>query len=225
MKESIEVTAKTVEEAIELALKELDANREEVEIDVVSRGRSGILGIGGEPAKVKATRISKPEDEIVIAQQIIERLLTDMKVSATAHLKSRSGDDGNTPVFEIEGEDSGLLIGRRGETMQSLQFLVNFIARKHLKKHVSVVLDVEGYRERRNKALRSLAQRMAERVVNSGRSVSLDPMSPSERRVIHMALADHPSVATESVGSGEGRRVTVFKRKSGNGSPRTGAEK
>ncbi len=223
--ESIEVTAKTVEEAIELALKELDANREEVEINVVSRGRSGILGIGGEPAKVRATRLSQPEDEIVISQQIIDRLLKDMKVSATSHLKSKAGDDGESPIFEIEGEDSGLLIGRRGETMQSMQFLVNFIARKRLQKHVSVVLDVEGYRERRYKALQLLAERMAERVVNTGRPATMDPMPPNERRVIHMALAEHPTVATESVGSGEGRRVTVFRRKTGGDPQRRPSEK
>ncbi len=211
MKE-IEVTAKTVDEAIELALKELDASKEEVEIDVVSRGRSGILGIGGEPAKVKATRIVQPEDLVVISQKVIDSLLSAMNVSAIAHLRSSSGEDGIGPAFEIEGDDSGLLIGRRGETLQSLQFLVNFIVRRRTEEHVSIVIDVEGYRERRHKALSSLALRMADRVVNYGRPVTMDPMPPSERRIIHLTLSEHPQVTTESTGSGDNRRVTVHRR-------------
>ena len=207
--ESIEVTAKTVEEAIELALKELDASKEEVEIDVVSRGRSGILGIGGEPAKVKASKLTEQQDVVVISQRVIESILTTLEVSASTHLKSTSASDGESTVFEIEGDDAGLLIGRRGETLQSLQFLVNLMVRRRLKEHASVIIDVEGYRERRNKALRSLALRMADRVVNYGRSVTLDPMTPGERRVIHLALSDHPRVATESFGDGSNRRVTI----------------
>ncbi len=210
--ETIEVTAKTVDEAIEIALKELDARREEVEIDVVSRGRSGILGIGGELAKVRATRVASPQDDIVVAQSILDGLLSAMKVMAVVHLKSSEGEDGSGPVFEIEGDDSGLLIGRRGETLQSIQFLVNLMVRRRLKNQVFLVIDVEGYRERRHRALSSLALQTAERVARSGHPITLHPMPASERRVIHITLADHPQVTTESSGEGEGRKVTISRK-------------
>ena len=209
----VEMKAKTVDEAIELALKELDARRDEVEIDVISHGRSGILGIGGEPAKVKVTRLAYSNDLIVVAQNVLDSLLSAMKVEATAHLKSSEGEDGTTPIFEILGDDSGLLIGRRGETLQALQYLINYIVRIRLKEHVSVVVDVEGYRARRKKALTSLALRMADRVVSSGHPFTLEPMSASDRRVIHIALAEHPQVTTESEGERDNRRVTVLLKK------------
>ena len=206
--EPIQVTAKTIEEAIELALKELDANREEVEIEIVSRGKTGILGIGGEPAKVKVARLLDPSETVLIAQEIINNILSKLKVMATTHIRPPSEEDEDRTHFEIEGDDAGLLIGRRGETLQSFQFLVNFILRRRLKDYASIILDVEGYKERRNRTLKSLALRMADRAIRYRNSVTLDPMSPSERRIIHMALSNHTKVSTESIGSGSDRRVT-----------------
>ena len=126
-----------------------------------------------------------------------------------AHLKSEDREDLGGPVFEIEGEDSGLLIGRRGDTLKSLQFLVKFLVSKRLGTRANMMIDVEGYQERRYNSLTNLAQRVGQRVASTGRAVTLEPMPPNERRIVHLALADHPDVTTESMGEGDGRQVVV----------------
>ncbi len=131
-----------------------------------------------------------------------------------ATLRSAHSPDSGGPVIDIAGEDSGLLIGRRGETLRALQFLVNLAVRNRLNgEDVRVILDVERYRERRHNSLHEMALRVADRVASSGRAISLEPMPAAERRVIHMALADHPRVSTESAGFGESRQVTVAPKK------------
>ena len=205
----IEMTAKTLEEAIEIALKELDADRGEVEIDVVSRGKSGILGIGSEPARVRVRLLDKPPDVVVATSEILNDIISLLGVEVTAHLKSEDREDLGGPVFEIEGDDSGLLIGRRGDTLKSLQFLVKFLVSKRLGTRANMMIDVEGYQERRYNSLTNLAQRVGQRVASTGRAVTLEPMPPNERRIVHLALADHPDVTTESMGEGDGRQVVV----------------
>ena len=205
----IETTAKTPEEAIEIALKELDVERPDVEIDVVSKGKAGILGIGGEPAKVRVTVLDKPPDAVVATTDILQSLISLMDVSAAITLVHAEREDVGGPVFDIDGDDSGLLIGRRGDTLRALQFLVSFIARRRLGDRVNLFVDVSGYQERRYETLRSLAQRNARRVASSGREITLEPMPPNERRIVHMALADDPDVNTISDGVGDGRRVVI----------------
>lgn len=205
----IETTAKSPEEAIEIALKELDVERQDVEIDVVSKGKTGILGIGGEPAKVRVTVMEKPPDAVVVTTDILKSLVSLMDVSATITLVHAEREDVGGPVFDIDGDDSGLLIGRRGETLRALQFLVSFIASRRLGDRVNLFIDVAGYQERRYETLRSLAQRVARRVASSGREVPLEPMPPNERRIVHMALADDPDVTTVSEGMGNERRVVI----------------
>ena len=205
----IETTAKTSEEAIELALRELDADRGEVEIDVVSRGKSGILGIGGELARVRVTLMEEAPSVVKVATDTLENLIAKMGVSAVAHLKQAHREDLGGPVFEIEGDDSGLLIGRRGETLRALQFLVRSIVGRRLESRVNLMIDVEGYQERRYQSLANLALRVAQRVADTGRSITLEPMPPNERRAVHVSLSEHPSVTTESVGIGEARQVVV----------------
>lgn len=206
---TIETTAKSPEEAIEIALKELDVDRQDVEIDVVSKGKTGILGIGGEPAKVRVTIMEKPPDVVVATTNILQNLVKLMDVSATITLVHAEREDVGGPVFDVDGDDSGLLIGRRGETLRALQFLVSFIASRRLGDRVNLFVDVAGYQERRYETLRSLAQRVARRVASSGREVPLEPMPPNERRIVHMALADDPDVSTISEGMGDGRRVII----------------
>ena len=206
---SIEMTAKTPEEAIEIALKELGAERGEAEIDVVSRGKAGILGIGGEPACVRVTVLEAPNDVVRVASDILGNLIAKMGVSAVVNLKQADNEDVGGPVFDVDGDDSGLLIGRRGETLRALQFLVSFMASRELDDRVNLFLDVAGYQERRYESLNNLAQRVAQRVAASGRSIPLEAMPPNERRVVHMALADHPEVTTVSSGFGDGRYVVV----------------
>lgn len=205
----IETTAKTPEEAIEIALKELDVERPDVEIDVVSKGKTGILGIGGEPAKVRVTVLDKPPDAVVATTDILQSLISLMDVSAAITLVHAERDDVGGPVFDVDGDDSGLLIGRRGETLRALQFLVSFIASRRLGDRVNLFVDVSGYQERRYETLRNLAQRNARRVASSGREITLEPMPPNERRIVHMALADDPDVNTISDGVGDGRRVVI----------------
>ena len=212
--DSIEISARTVEEALELALRELDAGREEVAVEVVNHGRAGFFGIGSEQARVRVTRLSSSEGLASLAIGVVNSLISRMDISVLATIRS-SGDDETGPVIDVHGEDSGLLIGKRGETLQAFQFLVNMALNKSMQSHPVVVVDVEKYKERRSKSLEALASRVAERVAKSGRPITLEPMPPSERRVIHLALANHSSVTTESVGEGQQRKVTVMMRRNG----------
>ena len=206
--ESLEVTAKTVEEAIELALKELGVDREEVDVVVVTEGRSGILGIGGEPARVRVTPTEKTAHHVTLAKEILEEMLGRMEVDASVRLKE--GDPLDNPLsLDISGDDSGLLIGRGGASLSALQFLVNFMVSRKLKEWSPVNIDVEGYKQRKQRSLEALAHRLAKRVQNSGRPFTLEPMPASDRRIIHMTLADDAHVTTESTGFGDGRRVSI----------------
>lgn len=217
--DSLEISAKTVEEAVELAVKSLGASREEVEVVVLKKGRPGFLGLGGEEAVVRVTRLQSEEMEsaaVVVAKEVLEKLLSLMKVSASVGEKRPcflEGEEGRAPVgLDITGEDLGILIGRRGNTLSSLQYLVYLIVSHQLKARVHVTIDVEGYRERRYEALKNLALRVAERVGDTGQPVTLEPMPANERRIIHLALRDYPEVMTESIGEGEARKVTIVKR-------------
>lgn len=204
------MTARTVEEAIELARKELDADPDEVEVEVLSKGKSGFLGIGTEPARVRVTKIPPGRNAAALSMEVVNKILATAGVEVMSTLRAANDPEVGGPIIDLTGEDSGLLIGRRGQTLQSLQFLVNLIVRKMYGDDVRVVLDVEGYRARREASLRDIAARVASRVVQSGRSITLEPMSPADRRIIHTSLTDHPGVTTESTGLGDDRKVTII---------------
>ena len=205
----IVITAKTVEEAIELGLRELDVDRAEAEIDVVSRGKAGILGIGSEPARVRVTRIDTPSDVVKTTSEVIDNIISLLGVDVVSTLTQVEREDLGGPVFEIEGDDAGLLIGRRGDTLKALQFLVKYLVSQKLEGNVNMLVDVEGYQARRYQSLMNMARGVAQRVADSGRPITLEPMPPNERRIVHMALADHHRVTTESTGSGSSRQVVV----------------
>lgn len=205
----IVITAKTVEEAIELGLRELDVDRAEAEIDVISRGKAGILGIGSEPARVRVTRIDTPSDVVKTTSEVIDNIISLLGVEVVSTLTQVEREDLGGPVFEIEGDDAGLLIGRRGDTLKALQFLVKYLVSQKLDANVNMLVDVEGYQDRRYQSLMSMARRVAQRVADSGRPITLEPMPPNERRIVHIALADHHRVTTESTGSGSSRQVVV----------------
>ena len=208
--QEIEMAAKTVEEAIEIALKELDAERSDVEIAVVSRGKSGILGIGAEPAVVRVALLDDdPPDSVTVTSEVLQSLLSMMDVDATLTLKQMYNESLDGPVFEIEGDDAGLLIGRKGETLNTIQFMVKYIVSHKIGERVNLMIDVEGYQDRRHQALTNMARRVAGRVADTGRSIALEPMPPNERRIVHLALSDHPQVTTESAGTGDSRQVVV----------------
>ncbi len=205
----IVITAKTVEEAIELGLRELDVDRAEAEIDVISRGKAGILGIGSEPARVRVTRIDTPSDVVKTTSEVIDKIISLLGVDVVSTLTQVEREDLGGTVFEIEGDDAGLLIGRRGDTLKALQFLVKYLVSQKLDANVNILVDVEGYQDRRYQSLMSMARRVAQRVADSGRPITLEPMPPNERRIVHIALADHHRVTTESTGSGSSRQVVV----------------
>jgi spoIIIJ-associated protein len=217
--QSLEVSAKTVEDAVELALKELGVPREQVEVVILNKGKPGFLGIGAEEARVRVTQLPSEETDrssVILAKEMLQRLLDLMKVAASVDSKESSSSAAMTGIapiaLDISGEDLGILIGRRGQTLSSLQYLVYLMVSHQMKARVHLSIDVEGYRERRREALRNLALRMAERVTATGHSVTLEPMSASERRIIHLALQDYPGVTTESVGEGESRKVTILRQ-------------
>ena len=223
MQEPLEMSARTVEEAIELALKELDVDRDEAEVEILSRGKAGFLGIGAELARVRVTPLGGgapaavaedgEQSAAALASAAVGRILQAAGVNVTRTLRSSHDPDSGGPVIDLAGEDSGLLIGRRGQTLQALQFLVTLIVRKELGEDVRVVLDVENYRQRRENSLRDMAAKVASRVAQTNRSITLEPMSPADRRIIHTSLSQHPGVRTESAGEGENRKVTIMPRR------------
>ena len=206
----IEISGRTVEEAIEVALKELDADRSDVEIDVVSRGKSGLLGIGAEPAKVRVTMLDSPSEVVTVASEVIDSLLSLMDADVVLTLKQMHNDDLDGPIFEIEGDDAGLLIGRKGETLKTLQFLVRYMVSQRLDDRVNLMIDIEGYQERRRQSLANMARRVARRVSDTGQPITLEPMPPNERRIVHLTLSNHPKVTTESTGMGSSRQVVIL---------------
>ena len=209
---SITTTAKTVEDAIEIALKELDVDRTEVEIDVVSKGKPGILGIGSEPASVRVKKVEfkSDNDSAKVAGEVLAGLLNLMNVEAVSSLIDAGDDEQSGPEFDIEGDDAGLLIGRRGETLQALQFITRVITYNKTGHRSPISVDVEGYYQRRDQSLVNLADRVAKRVVRTGREIELEPMNARERRVVHMSLADNDDVYTESSGLGTDRRIVII---------------
>ena len=251
--QTIETTGKTPEEAIETALDQLGAGREEVSIDVVNQGKGGLLGIGSEPAIVRVTLLesedktaedNEPDDEaqpdalaefaafaddpdddmddiedheeegetsevVRVGYDVLSTLLGKMGVTADVYLRDPYTGDEEGPVFEVEGEDSGLLIGTRGETLRALQFIVSFLVSRRMGERTNLMVDVEGYQQRRYNSVANLARRVAQRVAQRGRSIPLEPMPPNERRQVHMALADRSDVVTESDGYGDRRKVVI----------------
>jgi len=214
--ESIEVSAKTEEEAVAIALAELGLSRSEVEVVVLKKGKTGIFGFGSEEVKVKVTPLEKlpgnEGDTGIMAKTVLDELLSLINVTANVVLLGRGAGEVETIQLDIRGEDLGILIGRRGETLSSLQYLVNLIVSRRVKADVGVVVDVEGYRQRRYESLRLLARRLAEQVKSTGRPVILEPMPANERRIIHQELKDSPHVTTQSVGEGDERKISIMSK-------------
>lgn len=211
----LEISAKTVDEAIRLALEQLGVSRDQVEVTVLKKGRGGVLGMGAEEASIKVRLLSATTDEVdpvEVARQVLEDLIKSMKITGDISvIPSTSADMPAT--LNIEGDDLGVLIGRRGQALSSLQYIVRLVAAEKLKRWVPINVDVAGYKKRRYDSLRSLALRLAEQVKRNRRSITLEPMPADERRIIHLALGDHPDVATESTGEGEMRKVAILFKK------------
>ncbi len=208
----MEASGRSIEEATEIALAELGATREEVEIQILAQGRR-LLGWGSPEARVRVTlRPPVQEDETTqTAQEVLERLLSEMGVEAQVSPRQPEGSGEESPlILDVQGPDLGVLIGRRGETLMSLQYITRLIVSRKLSRWANIVVDVEGYKKRRERSLTQLAHRMAERALLLGQAVSLEPMLPHERRIIHLALLDQEGVTTESVGEGDHRKVVIY---------------
>ena len=269
MADTIDISAKNVNDAIAQALQKLGKKLEDVDVQVLSEGSRGILGIGAEDARVRVSvkravpvepppapesdkprtpaqeapaprpttrRPAKPRasaaeqvaaaaqseipgvspEVVAIAQEVVSELLRLMGLRAQVVMRgpeprgARTPDDGTaTCTADVSGDDLGILIGRRGENLTALQYVTNLIVSKRAESDVRVVVDVEHYHVRRYESLRGLAQRMAERVRQSGSPMTLEPMPPHERRIVHMSLAEDPDVSTASIGEGDQRRVVI----------------
>ena len=189
-----------------------------MEVTVVKEGKHGILGLGAEEARVRVRPlVGMPEKSRIaeVAKDVLETLLTRMGVMASVvpHAEPSVGGEEEAASLislDVTGDDLGILIGRRGQTLSSLQHIVRLIVAHQTKARVPIVIDVEGYKQRRYEALQALARRMAEQVKVRGMSFTLEPMPAYERRIIHLTLADDPDVTTESIGEGEGRKVVIM---------------
>lgn len=203
--EELEITAKTVEQATEEAEKRLGIGRDQFETVVVKEGKSGIFR--GEGAVIRVKPLVPLEKDIVgVAIEVLENLLRLMEL--TGAIKASSGE---IPIaLDIEGDDLGILIGRRGQTLACLQYIVRLIVAGRLKAWLPLSIDICGYKKRRRDSLQKLALRLAEQVKLRHRAMTLEPMPADERRIIHLALANHPDVVTHSVGEGEGRKVVIL---------------
>ena len=207
MKKEITVQAKTVEEAVRSGAEQLGTDESGVTYEVIEEPKKGFLGIGSTLATVKVIYVFKPlEAARNFAQTLIKDLCLDTEV--IIH------DDGNgEALMEITGAGAGLLIGHHGDTLDAFQYLVNLAANKKEtdeRKYTRISVDIENYREKREQTLRALADRMAQKVKKTGRSVTLDPMNAYERRIIHAQVQGIEGVSTNSVGSDSNRRVVIY---------------
>ena len=199
---TLEKQAKTVDEAIELALEELKVSRNEVEVEIIEEGNRGILGFLSKLAKVKVMVKPNPEE---IAYNFLKGILRFID----EEVKISSSFNDNVLKMQIEVQKAGIIIGKHGSTLDSLQYLTSLVVNRNTKDYVRVILDAENYREKREKTLERLAKRMAEKVKDTKRSITLEPMYPNERRLIHTALQKDPRVTTKSVGKEPNRRVVI----------------
>ncbi|NOW88737.1 RNA-binding cell elongation regulator Jag/EloR [Clostridium beijerinckii] len=205
---SVEVEGKTVEEALNKALSELDANKNMVDIEILDHGSKGLFNvIGVKPARI---RVSRKYNYIEEARNFIVHILKGMEVEATIDIK----EENDSIIINLSGEKMGVIIGYRGETLDSIQYLVSLVVNKlHELPHKKVILDTEDYRSKREETLKGVAIKTANRVKKTKKSFKLEPMNPYERRIIHSALQEDAFVNTYSEGEEPFRRVVVELKK------------
>ncbi|UUZ91308.1 protein jag [Paenibacillus sp. P25] len=202
----IVVSGKTIEDAVRKGLKEWDTTEDRVKVHVLERPAKGLFGlIGSRDAKVELELIPDPVEE---AMQFLRDVLRSMELEVKMELKGSKDE----PELHLFGGELGMLIGRRGQTLDALQYLVNIVANRYSDHHLRIVLDAEHFRERRKKTLEELAERLAERVVRTKKEVILEPMPPQERKIIHSQLQQHAKVRTFSRGDEPNRRVVIVLR-------------
>jgi spoIIIJ-associated protein len=234
---TLEIIAPSVDEAVARGLEQLGVSRELIDVDVLDEGAKGFLGFGSRQVRVRLTLravAAEKADQAPVASrtevapvaetgdhlleftaQTARELLGKMKINARVSAHYGEADaDGEIPLLlDVRGDDLSVLIGRRAETLNALQYILALIVSKEANNWVQVIVDVEGYRARRERQLRQLARRMAEQTVRTGKRQVLEPMSAAERRIVHLELRNHSEVTSESVGEEPNRKVTILLKK------------
>ena len=205
----IEITGKTVEDAITNALIKLETTSDNIEYEVIEKGSTGFLGfIGKQDAVIKVRKKNSLLDD---TYEFLNKLFNAMNLEVTSTIDY--DEDSRVMNIDFSGDEMGILIGKRGQTLDSLQHLVSLVINKHSEEYIRVKLDTENYRERRKETLETLAKNIAYKVKRTKRPVSLEPMNPYERRIIHSALQDDKFVYTKSEGEDPFRHVVVLPKK------------
>jgi len=204
---AVEKSGKTVEDAVRSALVELNAVYEDVEVEVIEEASKGFFGfLGSRPAKV---RVILKDSAAKRAQHILKKILDQMELQVQMQVQEKE----NIVLVNMEGPDLGILIGRRGETLDALQYLVSLSANRHQEERKKIILDIEGYRKRREETLQRLATKLADKARQRGRSVVLEPMNSQERRIIHTTLQGREDVNTFSEGEEPYRKIIISPKK------------
>ena len=210
-------SAKTVDEAVTKALIDLGTTSDKLEYEVIEKGSAGFLGIGAKPAIIRARKKESIQDNAVdFLAQIFDAMNMEVTIAAAFNEEEKELS------ITLEGDDMGILIGKRGQTLDSLQYLVSLIVNKNSDGYLRVKLDTENYREKRKKTLETLAKNIAYKVKRTKRPVSLEPMNPYERRIIHAALQNDKYVLTRSEGEEPFRHVVIALKKEASGGERKG---
>ncbi|NLC67655.1 MAG: protein jag [Clostridiaceae bacterium] len=199
----LEKMGRTVEEAISRALDELKVERSQVDVEVLDEGNKGIFGlIGTKTARVRVTLKETPGERV---KKFLDEVFEKMNLNVQMVVE----EDDKAVYVKIEGEDSGIIIGRRGETLEALQFLSCLVVNNGKGDYKKVIIDIENYRKRREDTLVKLSHKLAERVIKSKKNITLEPMSPYERRIIHSTLQNNKYVKTYSIGDEPNRKVVI----------------
>ena len=206
MKE-VTATGQNVEEAVELALAQLNTTRDRVELQIIDEGKKGLFGFfGGRKASVRATLMPDPVEE---AKKFLLKVCSDMGLQVNVDVQK----EGKNITYRLSGEKIALLIGKRGQTLNSLQYLTQLVANKHSRHYINITLDAEDYRKRRQDTLMQLAERMAKKVLLTRKEVALEPMPSYERKVIHTALMKYDQIETYSSGTEPHRHLVIAIKK------------
>lgn len=228
---STEKNAKNKEAAIELALKELGAAREDVNIEVLDEGSKGFLGLGARDARVRVTLKNAPvqeksEERAPVHKNVEKRVaptkasagtpeedaknfLADVFAAMNLDVEIETKTEGDTVVINLSGDNMGIIIGKRGDTLDSIQYLTSLVVNQRNEDYIKISIDTENYREKRSEALLALSERLADKVTRTGKKFTLEPMNPYERRIIHSNLQSSDTVTTYSIGSEPYRKVVI----------------
>ena len=202
----IQISAKTKQEAINKAMEQFNLTQDKLEIQVIDEGSKGFLGLGAKDCIIK---VKKKIDETDLIRNFLNDIFKTLDIIPKIDIKTQNE---NIKV-DITGEDTAILIGRRGESLDSLQMLINIVVNKELEDHQRIILDIENYREKREQSLIQYAKKMAKKAVYQRRNIKLEPMNPYERRIIHYALQDDSKINTFSEGEEPNRRIVLSIKK------------